>query len=113
MIAGVTLVTGATGLVGNNVVRRLLADGRRVRVLARPGFNERIFAGLQIEYAAGDIRDADAVIGAMKGVECVVHSAGYVQLGRRDLEMHRAINVEGTRNVAAAALAAQARMIHV
>jgi dihydroflavonol-4-reductase len=113
MNAGVTLVTGATGLVGNNVVRRLLADGGRVRVLTRPGVDERVFAGLDVERAAGDIRDPAAVASAIDGASCVVHAAGYVQIGRRALETHRAINVEGTRNVAAAARAAGVRLVHV
>jgi dihydroflavonol-4-reductase len=43
----------------------------------------------------------------------VIHSAGYVQLGRSRLDLHRAVNVEGTRNVAQAARAAGVRMIHV
>ena len=63
----VTLVTGATGLVGNNVVRRLLADGRAVRVLARDGADPRPLAGLDVEIARGDVRDAASVARAVRG----------------------------------------------
>src|SRR5690349_11807301 len=48
----VVLVTGATGLVGNNVVRQLLAQGRRVRVLIRGQREDRAFAGLDLEFAS-------------------------------------------------------------
>ncbi len=110
---GLTLVTGATGLVGNNVARRLLADGSRVRVLVRSPQPLREFDGLDVEILSGDITDADSARRACAGVAAVVHSAGYVQLGRTQLDIHRAINVEGTRNVAAAALEAGAKMVHV
>lgn len=113
MRTGLILVTGATGLVGNNVVRRLLADGAAVRVLVRSGQRSREFEDLDIEIAPGDITDAASLRQACKGVAAVVHSAGYVQLGRTQLDVHRAINVEGTRNVADAALAAGAKLVHV
>ena len=107
------LVTGATGLVGNNVVRQLVAVGHRVRVLARATSDPRALAGLSVELAAGDVRDADAVIRACQGVDAVLHAAGHVHIGWREVDAHQAINVEGTRNVAAAARAAGARMVHV
>ncbi|MEX2188022.1 MAG: NAD-dependent epimerase/dehydratase family protein [Pirellulales bacterium] len=108
-----TLVTGATGLVGNNVVRRLLADGGGIRALVRSGQASREFAGLDVEVFAGDVTDPDSVRRACEGVAAVVHAAGFVQLGRTRLDVHRAINVEGTRNVAAAARQAGAKMVHV
>ncbi|MGH7134235.1 MAG: NAD-dependent epimerase/dehydratase family protein, partial [Pirellulales bacterium] len=49
----ITLVTGATGLVGNNVVRLLLDRGRAVRVLGRNGYNSRPLEGLEVERAVG------------------------------------------------------------
>src|SRR5262245_21841090 len=107
------LVTGATGLVGNNVVRQLLAAGESVRVLARASSDPRALDGLALERVAGDVRDPAAVTKACRGVEVVIHSAGYVHLGWTKLNEHRAVNVEGTRNVAAAAKAAGAKLIHV
>ena len=109
----VTLVTGATGLVGNNVVRCLLAEGHAVRVLARQGADAPPLAGLDIEIARGDVRDRTAVNEAMRGAACVVHAAGDVRIGWTALETARAINVEGTRNVAEAARDACARLVHV
>lgn len=113
MSQGPILVTGATGLVGNNVVRWLLAEGRAVRALVRSGKRSREFDGLDVEIAPGDITDPDSVRRACEGVCAVVHSAGYVQLGRTQLDVHRRINVEGTRNVADAAAAAGAKLVHV
>jgi dihydroflavonol-4-reductase len=107
------LVTGATGLVGNNVVRELLARGQTVRVLARGGGDPRPLAGLEVETVQGDVRDPAAVGKAAAGADVVIHSAGYVHIGWTQLDVHQAINVEGTRNVAAAARQAGARLVHV
>jgi len=107
------LVTGATGLVGNNVVRQLLAAGESVRVLARASSDSRALDGLPIERVSGDVRDSAAVAEACRGMQVVIHSAGFVHLGWSQLDQHRAINVEGTRNVAAAAKSVGAKLIHV
>ncbi len=109
----VTLVTGATGLVGNNVVRRLLAAGQQVRVLARATADPRPFAGLQVEVARGDVRDRAAVAQAVRGTQCVVHAAAHVHIGWTGMEMARSVNVEGTRHVAQAACSEGARLVHV
>lgn len=107
------LVTGATGLVGNNVVRLLLSQGHRVRVLVRDGCDPRPLAGLAVAAVTGDIRDPQSLRTACDHVRCVVHAAGYVHIGRSRLDLHRAINVEGTRHVAQAARLARVRMVHV
>jgi dihydroflavonol-4-reductase len=112
-MAGKILVTGATGLVGNNVTRRLIESGLRPRVLVRGDGIPAALAGLNLELVRGDICDAESLRAAFAGIDCVVHSAGFVHLGRSHLELHRSINVDGTRNVADAAIAARARMIHI
>lgn len=107
------LVTGATGLLGNNIVRELLARGHEVRVLARSTSDPRPLEGLDVERTEGDVRDASAVSRACKGVNAVIHSAGHVHIGWTQLDLHRQINVEGTRNVAAAARQAAAKLVHI
>lgn len=109
----ITLVTGATGLVGNNVVRLLLERGRAVRVLERAGSDSRPLQGLDVERAVGDVCDADSVRRACHGAELVVHAAARVHIGWTGLEEQRRVNVEGTRNVASAAQEARARLVHV
>ena len=109
----ITLVTGATGLLGNNVVRLLLARGESVRVLVRESSDPRPLEGLDVETARGDVRDAAAVRRACDRVDVVIHAAGLVHVGWSRSGLHQAINVDGTRNVADAAGIAGARMIHV
>lgn len=107
------LVTGATGLVGNNVVRLALARGMTVRVLARENCDPRPLQDLPVEIVPGDLRDAGAVERALDGVSHVVHSAAMVRIGWRDLELQREVNVAGTRRVCEAARRAQAKLVHV
>lgn len=109
------VVTGATGLVGNNVVRLLLNQGRSVRAVVRParGGGDPSLAGLAIETAAAALDDEHALQQAIDGASFVVHSAAVVHCGWRHFdEMHR-VNVLGTERVARCARRAGARLIHV
>jgi dihydroflavonol-4-reductase len=110
--AGRYLVTGATGLVGNNVVRRLLQLGAEVRVLVRSSASLEL-AGLPVELVLGDIRDPAAVRSAVRGVDAVIHAAGHVHIGWTQRDLHEQINIGGARNVALACRDAGARMVLV
>jgi len=97
------LVTGGTGFVGANLVRELLADGHRVRVLARKGGDRRALDGCDVEIAEGDLLDAPSVRAAVTGARAVYHVAADYRLWARDpRELYRA-NVDGTRHVLRAA----------
>jgi len=109
----ITLVTGATGLLGNNVVRLLLDRGEAVRVLVREGGDPRPLEGLDVEVCHGDVRDPHAMRWAADGAETVIHSAARVHIGRSGMSEQQATNIEGTRNAAQAALQAGARFIYV
>lgn len=108
-----TLVTGATGLVGNNAVRTLLDQGERVRVLVRQTADDRPLAGLSVERVTGDVRDYESVRRGLAGADRVIHAAARVHIGWTDLELQQAINVEGSRNVARAAREAGVKLVHV
>ena len=108
-----TLVTGATGLVGNNVVRLLIEKNQPVRVLVRANSDPRPLAGLDVEFAFGDVRDESAVRTASRGVDQIVHAAALVHIGWSQLEQQREINVKGSRLIAEAALAEGIRLVHV
>jgi dihydroflavonol-4-reductase len=107
------LVTGCTGLVGNNVTRMLVAQGARVRTLVRGTTQSPALAGLAVDHVMGDVTDGEAVRHAVSGVRTVIHSAAMVHVGWRKLAEMRRVNVEGTRLVAEAARLAGARLIHV
>lgn len=98
------LVTGATGLVGLNVVNQLAKRGEKVRVLARPasrGIEHVKKFGADV--VNGDVTDFDSVKRAMRGARHVYHVAGVVG-GKWQEKQMWAVNVKGTENVARAAL---------
>jgi dihydroflavonol-4-reductase len=97
--SGPTLITGATGLVGSAVARKLAADGFRVRALVRPNSPRFHLAGVELEFASGDIRDRASVRRAMADVRYVFHVAADYRLWARDPTEIFAANVDGTRIV--------------
>lgn len=108
-----TLVTGATGFVGAAVVRRLLARGTAVRVLAREASDRRNIAGLEVETVAGDLRDRASLKKAARGCVALYHVAADYRLWVREPEAIYRVNVEGSRDLLrAAAEAGVARMVY-
>ena len=104
-----TLVTGATGFVGFHVAQQLAARGERVRLLARPGSRRDNITALPadlVEPVSGDLTDAASLARAVQGCDTIYHvAADYRLWSRNPGDLYRA-NVEGTRNLLAAALEA-------
>jgi dihydroflavonol-4-reductase len=99
----VTLVTGGTGFVGAAVVRHAVAAGHRVRVLARPGGDRQLLAGLPVEVVEGDLADPGSLRRAMAGCRVAFHVAALYVLWAKDRRAFYDSNVEGTRRVLQAA----------
>src|SRR5579862_8475366 len=104
-------VTGASGFIGANLVRRLAGSGHQVLALARGGADLRGLAGVNCEIARGDIARRDFLEGTMRGCDWCFHVAASYHLWLRDYRPMYAANVEGTRNVLEAAAAAGCRRI--
>jgi dihydroflavonol-4-reductase len=105
------VVTGASGHIGANLVRTLVAQGRTVRALVH--VDRRAIEGLDIEQVDGDVRDAHSLQCAFDGAEVVYHLAGYISLQMDEWSLCEAINVAGTRNVVNACLqSGVSRLIH-
>jgi dihydroflavonol-4-reductase len=103
-----TLVTGASGMVGQNLVARLLELGWPVRT-----FGRRPLVGAEadrVEHVLGDVRDERRVAGAMDGVEVVFHLAARITLLHDDPDAW-SINVDGPAVVAEAARCAGVRRL--
>jgi len=93
------LVTGATGHIGNVLVRKLIAAGEAVRVLILPGEDTSPLQGLPVEKVTGDVLDPPSLRKAMRGVTRVFHLAGIISiLPGRDRLVH-CVNVDGTKNI--------------
>jgi dihydroflavonol-4-reductase len=99
-----TLVTGATGFLGANVVRALLAAGTAVRVLVRRGSDARNLTGLPVEVVYGDVRDMASLRPALQGCDTLYHVAAYYSLWTPHPEDMYATNVQGTKNLLQVAL---------
>lgn len=101
------LVTGGTGFLGQRLVSHLLAQGERVRILARPladGRDRRSrilqgFAGQGAELAWGDLTDLPAVRRAVQGVSQVFHLAGRLFVWGAAHHEYVRVHVHGTRSL--------------
>jgi dihydroflavonol-4-reductase len=101
-----TLVTGATGFVGAAVARALAARGYPLRLLVRRGSPRKHLAGLQAEYAEGDLNDLESLTRAVKDCRYVFHVAADYRIWVPDPEAMIATNVRATENLLRLAFAA-------
>ena len=93
------VVTGATGHIGNVLVRELLARGESVRAVLHSRKHEQALEGLPVEKAILDIRNPTQVDEALQGATLVFHLAGMISISPGATRTLYRINVNGTRNV--------------
>lgn len=97
-------VTGSTGFIGQYVVRRLLADGHRVRAFVRPGrgsvlTSQNLANPENLELHEGDLVDKESVEGFQKDADFLIHLASAHD--HHDEDVMQKVNVAGTQNLVA------------
>ncbi|MEY3221231.1 MAG: hypothetical protein RLZZ203_87 [Cyanobacteriota bacterium] len=95
-------VTGGTGFIGSHVVRSLLQSNCQVIVLVRRNSNLDNLQGLAIDIVKGDLNDPN-IWEQMGGCDYLFHVAAHYSLWQKDRDLLYFNNVEGTRNILAAA----------
>jgi len=108
--ARTVLVTGATGFIGHTLMQRLLEKRLRVHTLSRT-LPEASPDQADCVFFQGDIADSSLLARACAGVDTVFHLAGYAHVNQHDTDELQRINVEGTRALLQAAIAAGVRRI--
>ena len=92
------LVTGADGLLGSHITRKLLDGGFAVRTLIQPGSKSPTLEGLPIERVTGDLLSEESLVGAVNGCAHVFHCAAITDMWA-DKQLTWKVNFDGTRNV--------------
>ena len=96
-------ITGASGFIGGNLVRRLVEKGYRVKALVRPGSKISTAVVNEVEIVEGDILDFDTVLRGVSECGWVFHCAAAYKFWARDPRDIYKTNVNGTDNVLVAA----------
>lgn len=109
-MAKTAFVTGSTGFIGLNLIEQLLAQGWQVTALHRRDSNLEYLRRFAAERVEGDINNPASLARAMpRNIDAVFHVAGSTNMWSRRNALQDRVNVEGTRNMVEAALAAGAR----
>jgi dihydroflavonol-4-reductase len=96
------VITGASGLVGANLIRALLMEERSHQVRAVVHHDQRALQGLDIELFRADLSDQASLERAFNGADIVYHLAASISLSMDTWNRLEATNWEGTRHVLAA-----------
>lgn len=110
------LLTGANGLLGSQIAKRLIRKGYSVRAIKRNKSDLRLLGEdvHKIEWIEGDVRDVVSLEAAMNGVSTVIHCAAMISFVPEDAEAMMQVNAQGTANVVDAALySGVKKMIHI
>lgn len=105
------LVTGATGHIGNVLVRLLCERGENVRAMLMPGEDTTALQGLDVELIEADVLDYQSLLKAFDRIQVVYHLAGLISILPGKEQMVQVVNVIGTRNVIQAAQSAGVRRL--
>lgn len=89
----ITLVTGGTGFTGSHLVRSLIRDGHRVRVLVRSESRAAAVLPPQVEVVAGDMQNRATVAGAVSGANVIYHLAAAYREAKHTPQYYREVNV--------------------
>ncbi|MFH1788373.1 MAG: NAD-dependent epimerase/dehydratase family protein [Candidatus Altiarchaeota archaeon] len=92
-------VTGASGFVGSNLVRRLVDDGHKVVCLMRENSQHPLLEGLEFERVTGDLLIKDSFEKVLDDCDVAFHCAAVISFSTYALGKSYPVNVEGTRNV--------------
>ncbi len=107
------LLTGATGFLGNNLVRMLLDEGHQVTALIRQRSVPPALAGIDVDLRQAQLDSPELTEKIPDDFDCLIHCAAQIQIGRTELESSRRANVESTRILAGICRERGKRMIHV
>lgn len=110
------LITGATGHIGNTLIRELLQKDptTKIRALVLPNSDLASLTGLAVEIAYGNVLDPSTLDKAMVGIDLVFHLAGIISIRTGNDELTEKVNIQGAYNVGLAALkVGVSRMVHV
>lgn len=107
-------VTGATGFIGKNTVKRLIQSGHECICLVRSTSRKGPLEGSGCHFITGDITDKASLIEGMKGCDAVINLANLYSLWEPDFSAFERVNIDGTRNVMEAAYqTGMHKVIHV
>jgi nucleoside-diphosphate-sugar epimerase len=107
------LLTGASGFIGGRLAARLAQEGYAVRCLTRASSDTTHLQQLDVELVRGELTDASSLAAAVVDCEYVCHCAAFVSDWATTGEI-ASVNVGGTRDLLAAAVAASVRrFIHL
>ncbi|MGM0665896.1 MAG: NAD-dependent epimerase/dehydratase family protein [Bacteroidota bacterium] len=107
-------ITGADGILGNNLVRILLGENHEMKVFIETGREARYLEGLPVEKCYGSILNYGELKNEMQGYDIVIHAAAKTDTHPPRHESYWKVNVEGTRKVIDAVKETGAkRLIHV
>ena len=92
-------ITGATGHLGQSLLRQISSRGDLVNVITRPESNRSLLEGYCNRIDNASLQDESALTKAFKGIETVIHSAALIDIRRGNQEAMNGVNVKGTENV--------------
>ncbi|TWU48169.1 NAD-dependent epimerase/dehydratase family protein [Rubripirellula reticaptiva] len=112
------LVTGGTGLLGNNILRQLAADrpDHSLTALVRSQPKPQVFAGLDVSCAIGDLGDEEtfsAIRQAVADCDVVIHSAALIHIGWQRMEESMRVNRDGTAMIVEACIEHDKPIVHI
>lgn len=106
------VVTGATGHLGNVVVKMLLEKQKKVKVLLLPNEDLTPIKDLNVQIEYGDVRDKEFLEKNITNQDIVIHMAGIIDVSSKKNNLLRDVNINGTKNVADVCFEKNAKLIY-